>query len=351
MIYFITKAKNSYGLISFLNTWGRSLKKQQKHLPIEKLVRKKKLFSGTYILTDFDLLSKTQIETLSRIYSELNKQPQHFKLLNNPAVSINRLSFLNKLYKNQLNDFRCFHSSKLPKEIIFPVFIRKGIGHDGKITDLINTDEKLHELIEKFETEGYSRSNLLVTEFIETSDNNEIFRKYSAFLVDDIIVPRHIFFSKKWMIKSVDLVSKEFIEEELNYIKNNPHENELKRIFAFAGMNYGRIDYAVKNNKLVIWEINSNPMIASSSSLKKSKRKIIHDIFAEKFISAFLKLDIINRDHSCINSLNIEGIITEKKINNHFYFNPLTYWISRIFYNIKSILLYNFYTIKNAFRN
>ena len=139
MIYFITKARNSYGLISFLNTWGGSLKKNQKHLPIEKLVRKKELFSGTYILTDFDLLSKTQIKTLNRIYSEFNKYPQQFKLLNHPAISINRVKFLNKLYKNQLNYFRCFPSNEIPKDIRFPVFIRKGTGHDGKITNLGGT--------------------------------------------------------------------------------------------------------------------------------------------------------------------------------------------------------------------
>ncbi len=351
MIYFITKAKNSYGLISFLNTWGGNLKKQQKHLPIEKLVRKKKLFSGTYILTDFDVLSKSQIEILNRIYSEMNKYPQQFKILNHPAVSINRISFLNKLYKNQLNDFRCFPSTELPKDIIFPVFIRKGIGHDGKITDLITTHKKLKELIEKFEAEGFTRSNLLVTEFIDTSDNNGIFRKYSAFLVDDIIVPRHIFFSIKWMIKSADITNKAFIEEELNYIKSNPHEEELKKIFAFAGMKYGRIDYAVTNNKLVIWEINSNPMIASSSSLKKSKRKPIHDIFAEKFVSAFLRLDIFKGNRSSINPLKIEGIISSEEINDHFCYNPTAYWFSKLYNNIKSVLLYNFYTIRNAFRN
>ncbi len=116
-------------------------------------------------------------------------------------------------------------------------------------------------------------------------------------------------------------------------------------------MKYGRIDYAVANNKLVIWEINSNPMIASSSSLKKSKRKPIHDIFAEKFVSAFLKLNLFNGDRSGINPLLIEGLISKNEINDHFYYNPIAYWFSKLYNNIKSVLLYNFYTVKNAFIN
>ena len=58
MIYFITKAKKTYTLLSFLNTWGKKLRKSKKFLPLEKLVRLKEFYPGTYILTDFDLLSK-----------------------------------------------------------------------------------------------------------------------------------------------------------------------------------------------------------------------------------------------------------------------------------------------------
>ena len=118
-------------------------------------------------------------------------------------------------------------------------------------------------------------------------------------------------------------------------------------IFKLAGIKYGRIDYAIKENKIVVWEINSNPMIASSSSLKKSKRKPVHDFFASEFITVFKKLDFIQKSEPVNNPLHSQ--YSKKEIQNIFPYNVIKYWISTIYQNVKSIILFNFYSFKNIF--
>jgi hypothetical protein len=209
MIYFITKATKTYTLLTFLNTWGGRLRPLVKFLPVEKMARATTFQPGTYILTDYDILSDSQVKIIQNIYDELEKHPADFRLLNRPGVSLCRLDLLEKLYAAGINPFRCLPANKLPENLNFPVFVRKGRDHYGKITGLISNRAALEKTIAETQKEGLPEEEILVTEFADTSDPNGVFRKYSAFLVGDTIVPMHIFFSKKWMIKCADLVDPE----------------------------------------------------------------------------------------------------------------------------------------------
>jgi hypothetical protein len=105
--------------------------------------------------------------------------------------------------------------------------------------------------------------SILITEFCNTVDTRGIYRKYSAFIIGGTIIPRHVCFSKKWMLKTPDLMENEMMEEERDYIFRNPHEKELKEIFTLARIDYGRVDYGLLDGRLQIWEINTNPQIIS----------------------------------------------------------------------------------------
>jgi hypothetical protein len=60
--------------------------------------------------------------------------------------------------------------------------------------------------------------------------------------------------------------------EELEYVQRNPHEEELREIFAIANIDYGRIDYSILDGKVQTWEINLNPTIGRG--LRPSSRTI-----------------------------------------------------------------------------
>ena len=347
MIYFITKAEKTYTLLSYINTWGKGLRKWKKFLPAEKMVRQKKLYAGTYILTDVDLFNEKQKLMLATIYKMFDKHRDSFSILNHPTSSVNRLDLLKKMNDYGINSFRCFSANHIPGDIRFPVFIRKGIDHGGKITGLINHQEILGQEINECKKLGYPTENIIITEFVNTADKNGIYRKYSAFRIGDNIIPRHIFFSKNWMIKSAMLDEDEFIKEELNFLKSNPHKTALKEVFDLAGITYGRIDYGIVKGKIVVWEINTNPMIASSSSLKKPARKPAHTWFAAQFTWAFKKLETNKNSSAFRNPLAVS--VSKPELKKLFPFNPVKYFFSNLYQTIKPIILYNFYSIRNKY--
>jgi hypothetical protein len=52
------------------------------------------------------------------------------------------------------------------------------------------------------------------------------------------------------------------VEEEHQYLRDNPHRAQLLRLFQAAGAEYGRIDYGVgENGGIQTWEIDTNPVI------------------------------------------------------------------------------------------
>ena len=57
------------------------------------------------------------------------------------------------------------------------------------------------------------------------------------------------------------------IRAEARYVAENPHADEIRKIFEIARIDYGRIDYSLKNGQIRVWEINTNPVIAAPKNL------------------------------------------------------------------------------------
>jgi hypothetical protein len=52
------------------------------------------------------------------------------------------------------------------------------------------------------------------------------------------------------------------IRADYEYVRENPHVDRLRSVFRIAGIGYGRADYAMRGDELVVWEINTNPVLA-----------------------------------------------------------------------------------------
>ena len=90
------------------------------------------------------------------------------------------------------------------------------------------------------------------------------------------------------------------VEEERDYVLGNPHERELAEIFRIAGVEYGRIDYSVKDGALRTWEINLNPTIGRGTRPPSGRipaelepvRRESKDCFYERFRAAWEAADL-----------------------------------------------------------
>jgi hypothetical protein len=126
----------------------------------------------------------------------------------------------------------------------------------------------------------------LITEFCDTSGEDGLFSKYSAFYLDGEVIPRHVFFSRGWCLKLQDLVETDLMKVELDYMQANPHQDQIRSIFKLARLDYGRIDYGLSNGRIQVWEVNTNPMILSFESYGQRERLHLHRMFATGFARA-----------------------------------------------------------------
>jgi hypothetical protein len=94
------------------------------------------------------------------------------------------------------------------------------------------------------------------------------------------------------------------VHEELEYVSQNPHQQQLLNIFEVAQVEYGRIDYAIKNGRVQTWEINLNPTIGRGlrprSKNIAAELDVIRDevrrCFYEGFASAWNEVHLRTED-------------------------------------------------------
>ena len=104
----------------------------------------------------------------------------------------------------------------------FPAFLRIENDHEGNRTEVLENQGQLEQNLQSLKSQYKELNDWLITEFCDTRDPDGIFRKYSAFMVNGNIVPRHLFFSRKWCQKRKDLAESFQREEELSYLQDNP---------------------------------------------------------------------------------------------------------------------------------
>ena len=127
-------------------------------------------------------------------------------------------------------------------------------------------------------------------EFCDAADEDAVIRKYGAFRVGDRILARQIHFSRRWVVRFPDIREPATAREELDYVRSNPHREELAEIFALARIDYGRVDYSVVDGRIQVWEINTNPMILIPRDRRDPLRAAAHDAFGQAFNAALREL-------------------------------------------------------------
>lgn len=278
MICYLVTSPFFFTTTTYYKTWGREFAPQVRLRFYEHLSRTTRLPAGTYIFSDIERLEPTQAEAAARLWADLDASDKPVRLLNHPTRSMRRYELLRTLYKHGLNRFNIYRLTELEQPRSFPVFIRGENDHKGNLTPLLYTQAQLDDAIADFDRAGRSRNDKVIVEFCDTSDAHGIFRKYSAFVVGDRIIPTHIFFTRGWMAKvafaETDLTT-ELVCEERRFVEENPHEQALREIARLARIEYGRIDYALHDGQLQVWEINTNPTMPRLNYAETVRRPVL----------------------------------------------------------------------------
>jgi hypothetical protein len=170
------------------------------------------------------------------------------------------------------NPYQVHRIDEDPQRMRYPVFIRRELEHNGPLTPLLHDHGALTAALAKLQTGPEKYTDLMIAEYEHAADEQGIFRKYAAMRIGSRLIARHMIFSSDWVEKYADLVTDDNVKEENEFLNTFPHRDQVLRIFQRANIDYGRIDYSVRDGKIICWEINTNPGILPSPELCDPRR-------------------------------------------------------------------------------
>lgn len=257
MIFHIAEPDNDFTLRTFVREWYKPLARNFQTIHTHQLGIVRRMPLGTYLFTDLERQSDFRRELQAQIYAQLREAGA--QVLNDPARAMGRLELIRKLYDMGLNSYRAFPVLDVPSDLRFPVFLRMERDHGGSDTPLLGDWDEFEEAVVRLVTAGRREDELIAIEFCDTSTDEGLFVKYSAFRVGDRIVARGMYFNNDWMAKGLDTTPTWRGEDKWNFGRTNPHREAQMKVFEIANIEYGRIDYGVREGKIEVWEINTNP--------------------------------------------------------------------------------------------
>ena len=271
MIHYLVTRAHPYTIELFIAKFAPELRRFVKVLFYEELETLRELRAGTYVFSDIERLGRREAENAAKVWNVLKGSPSAFLVLNHPTTSMKRYELLKSIQRVRHEAIYAYDVYRLTEgraPTRFPVFVREENEHTRTRAE-IRPSYSMQELeveIERLISEGRWRDNLIVVELVDTSDEQKIFRKYSAFIAHGRVFPEHVLFSGEWLVKVPKIINRDTHAEQARYRQLNPHERELREVCALARIEYGRIDYAIKDGKLCIWEINTNPALGMPMS-------------------------------------------------------------------------------------
>jgi hypothetical protein len=278
MIHFVVPAAHVAMMREYLDLWGKDVADRLRITPCESLPGATTIAAGTYVLAALDQHSPAMAAFILAFHDALVSR-HDVRFLNHPTRTLQRFALLNELHSLGRNSFRAVRVSGELGALRYPVFVRSETTHDGALSPLVHTPAELEAAVGRALVHGYSAKSLLIVEFCDTADADGYYRKYSAFVVGGHVVQRSLSYSRTWMLKfQGSEFSSRMAQEEQDYVLGNPHESELRELFSIAHVDYGRMDYAVKDGRIQTWEINLNPTIGRG--LRASTGKVPPDVAA-----------------------------------------------------------------------
>jgi len=247
----------------------------------------------TVVFTDMERVPDGRMGEIEALWDALAASSQDIRLLNDPRTPKKRVPVLDLLHREGINEFATYSiaNGDIPKPRKFPVFVREANDHRGPVSDLLADQQGLERWLGETRAAGRLPPTPIVTEFVDTADANGRFRKYGAFRIGDAIVPAHFHEADSWAVK-IDNSTPDsaLVEEEWNYIRTNPHEQQVMRVFRLLRTEYGRMDYALRDGRIQVFEINTSPTLLEPGGSKFPERTRRKEFVGRRLHRAFVAL-------------------------------------------------------------
>ena len=291
MIVYFAKPGFGFTIDVYFRTWGRPLRCKLKVVPYGDLPGRTSLPAGTYVFSDLERLTPAETALAAELHGQLTAQVGAERVLNDPQKTLRRYGLLTTLAEHGINHFRVHRLSETFALPPTAAFLRDEVEHVGPLSPVLHSRPELERAVARAFWYGHDARNLLLVEFCDTRCDDGLYRKYSAFVIGDRIVPREVEFSRRWQQKDTDLIDPQLNGEERSYLEQNPHEETLREIARVARVDYGRFDYGLLDGHPQVWEINTNPIVMKTPGEYEPSHLENQRWFAQRIGRAFEELD------------------------------------------------------------
>jgi hypothetical protein len=293
MLYYVTRELHAYTIEDFLRcfrSYGVAPPAFIQPISYETLFALKRAPVGNYVFTDIDRLSSYEIDAASEIARAISTVPGA-AVVNWPNRVLGRYALLRHLHEAGINSFDVWRLDEERTPTQYPVFIRREQDALGPESALLRNEDEYRAAVSELQDAGKGLAGRIAVQFRQQPDAQGLYRKYGAFCFRGQIVPQHLFLSRDWNVKrSTVELSADMIAEEERYVFENPHAEALRAIFARAQIDFGRVDYAVVNDRIEVFEINTNPTFPRMRRDRKARARRRHHA-VEGVVAGFRSFD------------------------------------------------------------
>jgi len=278
--------------VESLRRWrGGEFKRFVRTIPYETLRHRPGLPGGAYLFTNLEMLPQRMFERVARVAAAIREASPNAPIYNDPRFAKRRFELGRSLYREGINSFNMYRADEGLTPELWPVFVRGEKDHYGGDPALLAGPAELDAALDAARQRGRDLSRRLIVEFRETRGADGIYRKYGAFRVGSELVYRHVIFRDRWVVKlpSHDPTQQQF-DEEMRFLDGKPHRDLLMRAFDIAGLEFGRIDFGIRDDGIEVWEINTNPTILSGRVPRGALRYDITQAVVGQVADALLAL-------------------------------------------------------------
>ena len=244
-----------------------------KIMSYERVFHMRSLPPATYVFTDFDRLGFYELELAADLYRLLRLGG--CRVLNDPARALGRYTLLHRLHAEGINPFRAWRADEGVLPDRYPVFLRTIAAHRGALTGLLENEGEVREAIDEAVDVGHPIGDLMLVEYCTEASQDGMFWKHSLYRIGSTLVPASRVLDETWQVKFglKRLATQEQLRYEELVIQSRQYDAALLPAFDLAGIDYGRIDFAVVDGHPVIYEINTNPDVKLSLKAVSPIRK------------------------------------------------------------------------------
>lgn len=282
MIVYVVTARFSTTIQRLIHGLGADASGLLSYITYEELFFERAAPLAHTIFTDFDRLSRYELDCAAAVALRLQAQAPEIRILNHPLHALERVALLHKLNAQGVNDFAVQRLDTGARPTRYPAFLRAEDGYGGPETAILRSDAEFDEAIAQLRRNGRPLKGRIAVGYVGEADEKGFYRKYGAFNIGGTIVPQHLMCSEQWVVKKNSAaIGPAEVAEELDFVRRNPHAEPLAEAFRIGGLDFGRVDYGFYQGRLQIYEINTNPSFPkfAKSDARSERRQLIRNQF------------------------------------------------------------------------